>query len=173
MVVIALSYTSSGSVRQESTGLPSSSTEQGPHSPSSEKGDISEHKVIRRGAFESRQYFADDAAGAEYYQEVLEKLVRCGALGAFSWMFSDYHPVLWEKPPFDTHEHERFFGLTRYDGTVKPSGEAMRAFSERVATGGLPARTIAPLELDPNEWYLAPSANFDHLWKRCQAYRQP
>jgi len=130
---------------------------------SSEKGDISEYKVIRRGALESRQYFADDASGAQYYQEVLEKLARCGALGAFSWMFSDYNPVLWEKPPFDTHEHERFFGLTRYDGTVKPSGEAMRAFSEHMATGGLPARTIAPLELDPNEWYLAPSANFDQL----------
>jgi endo-1,4-beta-mannosidase len=136
---------------------------------SSEKGDISEHKVVRRGALESRQYFADDASGAQYYQEVLEKLARCGALGAFSWMFSDYDPVLWEKPPFDTHEHERFFGLTRYDGTVKPSGEAMRAFSEHVATGSLPARTIAPLELDPNEWYLAPSVNFDHLWKRGQA----
>src|SRR5437667_5317350 len=88
---------------------------------SSEKGDVSEHKLVQRGAIERRQFFADDSAGGRYYQEVLDKLARCGALGAFGWMFSDYDPVLWDKPPFDTHEHERFFGLTRYDGTVKPS----------------------------------------------------
>ncbi len=137
---------------------------------SSEKGDISEHKVVRRGPVESRQYFADDASGGRYYREVLEKLVRCGALGAFAWMFSDYDPVLWGKPPFDTHEHERFFGVTRYDSTVKPSGEAMRALSERIATGGLPPRTIAPLELDPDQWYQAPTANFDRLFQQWRGY---
>ena len=135
---------------------------------SSEQGDISEHRVVRRGAIESDQYFADDVSGARYYQEVLEKLAHCGALGAFSWAFSDYDPLLWGKPPFDTHEHERFFGLTRYDGTVKPSGEVMRAFSEWVAAGNLPPRTVAPLKLDAHDWYLAPSANFDRLFQEYQ-----
>jgi len=135
---------------------------------SSERGDVSEHKTVRRGAGESHQFFADDASGARYYQEVLEKLARCGALGAFGWMFSDYDPVLWDKPPFDTHEHERFFGLTRYDGTVKPSGEVMRSFSERIAAGNVPPRTIAPLKLDPGEWYLAPADNFNDLFQKFQ-----
>jgi endo-1,4-beta-mannosidase len=80
---------------------------------SSEHGDVSEHKTVRRGAQESSQYFADDEAGGRYYRDVLEKLARCGSLGAFGWMFSDYVPSLWDKPPYDTHEHERFFGLTR------------------------------------------------------------
>lgn len=132
---------------------------------SSEKGDVSEHKVVRRGPVEARQYFADDASGGRYYAEVLEKLARCGALGAFGWMFSDYDPSLWDKPPYDTHEHERFFGLTRYDGSVKPSGEAMRRFAERVAAGDLPPRTVGPLELDPNVWYLDSSGNFDRQFK--------
>jgi endo-1,4-beta-mannosidase len=135
---------------------------------SSEKGDISEYKIVRRGNAESRQFFADDASGGKYYQEVLEKLAKCGALGAFGWIFSDYDPVLWDKPPFDTHVHERFFGLTRYDGTVKPSGAAMRAFSERDAAGNLPSRTIAPLRLDPDEWYRAPAANFERLFREMQ-----
>ena len=135
---------------------------------SSEHGDVSEHKVVRRGPVEGRQYFADDEAGGRYYREVLEKLARCGSLGAFGWMFSDYVPALWSKPPYDSHEHERFFGLTRYDGTVKPSGAAMRDFAARVAAGALPPRTVGPLRLDPNVWYLDPEGDFDRLF---QEYR--
>ena len=132
---------------------------------SSEKGDVSEYKVVRRGALESRQFFADDASGGRYYRDVLEKLARCGALGAGAWDFSDYDPCVWQKPPFDSHEHERFFGLTRYDGTVKPSGEAMRACAERAAAGDLPPRTVGPLALDPNVWYLDAAGNFDRLFR--------
>jgi hypothetical protein len=62
--------------------------------------------------------------------------------------------------------HERFFGLTRYDGTVKPSGEAMRDFAHIVATGELPQRTIAPLQLSPDEWYRDPQGNFDRLFQQ-------
>lgn len=130
----------------------------------SEHGDISMHKTVRRGASESRQYFADDASGGRYYREVLEKLARCGALGAFGWDFSDYDPVLWQRPPFDTHEHERFFGLTRYDGTVKPSGAAMRDMAARAAVGDRFPRAIGPLRLDPDVWYLDPLGNFDRLF---------
>ncbi len=127
---------------------------------SSEHGDISEYKTVRRGPTEARQYFADDAAGGQYYSQVLDKLARCGALGALGWMYSDYDPILWDKPPFDTHEHERFFGLTRYDGSIKPSGDAMRVMAQRVAAGGLPARTVGPLAIDPDAWYLDPTGNF-------------
>jgi endo-1,4-beta-mannosidase len=127
---------------------------------SSERGDVSEYKSVRRGDREGRQYFADDQSGGQYYREVLEKLARCGSLGAFAWMYSDYDPTLWDRPPFDTHVHERFFGLTRRDGSVKPSGEAMRDFAQRVARGEHPVRTVPPLQLDPNEWYGDPANNF-------------
>jgi endo-1,4-beta-mannosidase len=132
----------------------------------SERGDVSEYKVVRRGDNEGRQYFADDESGGRYYREVLEKLARCGSLGAFGWMFSDYDPSLWNRPPFDTHEHERFFGLTRYDGSVKPSGEAMRDFAHRVAQGESPVRSVLPLELDPNEWYGDPANNFTRTFEQ-------
>jgi len=121
--------------------------------------------MVRRDAVEKTQYFAGDASGGRYYQEVLEKLVRCGALGAFGWMFSDYVPVLWDRPPFNTHIHERFFGLTRYDGSVKPSGEVMHSFADQLATQGVPRRTVGPLKLDAGSWYRDPSHNFDRLFR--------
>jgi endo-1,4-beta-mannosidase len=132
---------------------------------SSERGDISEYKTVRRGDVQGRQYFADDQSGGRYYREVLEKLARVGSLGAFGWMFSDYDPLLWDRPPYDTHEHERFFGLTRYDGTVKPSGEAMRDFAQRVASGECPVRSVPPLQLDPDEWYGDPAGNFTRMFE--------
>ncbi len=131
---------------------------------SSEQGDVSEYKLLQRHNGVLRQYFADDEAGGRYYHDVLEKLARCGALGACGWMFSDYDPALWRRPPFDILEHERFFGLTRYDGSVKPAGEAMRAFAERAAAGDLPARSVGPLRLDVDAWYRQPAASFARLF---------
>ena len=131
---------------------------------SSEHGDVSEYKTVRRGDREGRQYFADDQSGGRYYREVLDKLARCGSLGAFAWMYSDYAPTLWDRPPFDTHEHERFFGLTRHDGSVKPSGDAMHEFAQRVARGERPARTVPPLQLDPDQWYGDPAGNFTRIF---------
>jgi len=133
---------------------------------SSEHGDISEYITIDRAGEQKRQYLASDVEGGRYYREVLEKLARSGSLGAFGWMFSDYDPSLWQKPPFKVNVHERFFGLTRYDGTVKPSGEAMREFAQRVAAGELPQRTVAPLKLDVDAWYSDPQGNFDRLFQQ-------
>jgi endo-1,4-beta-mannosidase len=132
---------------------------------SSERGDVSEHRLVRRGEREVRQYFADDVSGGRYYRHVLGKLLACGALGALGWMFSDYDPILWDKPPFDTHVHERFFGLTRVNGQVKPSGLAMREMAE-VTADGAPERAISPLHLDPSEWYRDPGGNFDRLFQK-------
>ena len=131
---------------------------------SSEHGDVSEYITIERPGSREQQYLASDADGGRYYREVLAKLARCGSLGAFGWMFSDYDPSLWEKPPLKRNVHERFFGLTRYDGTVKPAGEAMRDFAQLVAAGELPQRTIAPLQLNSAEWYRDPQGNFDRLF---------
>ncbi|GCE22137.1 glycoside hydrolase 5 family protein [Dictyobacter kobayashii] len=137
---------------------------------SSEKGDESRYITIERENKPHQQYVASDADGGRYYREVLHKLARCGSLGAFGWMFSDYDPSLWEKPPLKLNVHERFFGLTRYDGTVKPSGEAMRDFAQLVAAGELPPRTVAPLKLSAEEWYQDPQGNFDRLFQQWRGH---
>lgn len=115
---------------------------------------------------ERAQYLANDDDGGRFYTAVLERLARAGALGAFAWVFSDYAPETWDRPPLNTHIHERFFGLTRADGSVKPSGEAMRAFAARAAAGEPPSGAITPPRLDPEEWYRDPAANFRALLTR-------
>jgi endo-1,4-beta-mannosidase len=132
---------------------------------SSERGDASYTQTLQRPRGDSPQHFASDEAGGVYYREVLNKLARCGAIGALGWMYSDYVPALWETPPFDRAPHERWFGLTRADGSIKPAGEAMRDFARRIREEGVPPRTVGPLQLNPDEWYTDPKGNFDRTFE--------
>ena len=76
-----------------------------------------------RGSWESaKQYFSSEEDAAEYYQEVLPRLVRVGALGAFAWCFADYDEGLFDKPPCDRFVHERTFGC--FGGWVGQTGGA-------------------------------------------------
>ncbi len=70
---------------------------------------------------ERRAYFASEEDAATYLGAVLPRLARIGSLGAFVWCFADYEPRLWSQPPCDYQVHERFFGLVRPDGSLKPA----------------------------------------------------
>jgi endo-1,4-beta-mannosidase len=76
-----------------------------------------------------RVHFASEEDAAGYIEAVLPRLVRVGSLGAFVWCFADYHPDLWDRPPCDDQVHERFFGLVRPDGSLKPSAQVLRNFA--------------------------------------------
>ena len=52
-----------------------------------------------------------------------------------AWCFPDYHESLWGKPPCDFQAHERFFGLWRPDGSLKPMGQAVARFRQGRAEG--------------------------------------
>lgn len=106
-----------------------------------------------------RPYLANEEEAAEYYENVLEGLHRCGSLGALAWCFSDYEEGLWGMPPFDKCVHERFFGITRSDGSVKPMGKVLSKFVGRMV---LPAPTL--FELLPDKYYKDPIPNFKILW---------
>ena len=75
------------------------------------------------------QFMASEAALAEYLAAVLPRLVAVGATGALLWCFADYVPELWDRPPCDQARHERFFGLVRADGSLKPHAEVVKAFA--------------------------------------------
>jgi endo-1,4-beta-mannosidase len=77
-----------------------------------------------------KQFMASEEALAEYYVQVLPKLVEVGALGALIWCFADYHPSLWDRPPCSESRHERFFGLVRPDGSLKPHANVIRDFAK-------------------------------------------
>jgi endo-1,4-beta-mannosidase len=75
------------------------------------------------------QYFAAEDEAADYYEEVLDKLLNAGSLGVFAWCYGDYDDALFGAPPCSTHIHERTFGLVRADGSLKPAAEVVRAFA--------------------------------------------
>jgi endo-1,4-beta-mannosidase len=90
------------------------------------------------------QFMAAEEDLAEYFAGVLPRLVDVGATGALLWCFADYTPDLWDRPPCDEARHERFFGLVRPDGSLKPHAETVRAFAAtRPQVLAAPHRTIA------------------------------
>ena len=93
---------------------------------SSEHGDISEHKTVRRGPVEAQQYFADDAAGGRYYARCWRSW-RAVARWAPS---AGCSPTTTPRCGTSRRTIPRARALLRPDALrwhVKPSGEAMRA----------------------------------------------
>jgi len=111
-----------------------------------------------------RQFFASHADAAAYYAAVLPKLHRMGALGAFAWCFGDYDATLWDKPPCDYVIHERFFGLYRADGSLKPMGQAVKDFAATSLLIRPPERTI-DLGMSSDEYYKAAWQNIQRLYR--------
>ena len=88
---------------------------------------------------------------------MLPRLQRVGALGAFCWCFPDYHESLWDRPPCDFQAHERWFGLWRPDGSLKPMGKVVGGLREvERPTVREPEKTVK-LPVSPDEYYREPS----------------
>ena len=101
---------------------------------------------------------------ADHLEEVLPRLVRVGASGALLWCFADYHESTWDRPPCDTKLHERFFGLVRPDGTLKPHAEVVRRFiagGPRIAEPEPRAR----IKIDGDRFYSDPAAILPGLYE--------
>jgi hypothetical protein len=110
-------------------------------------------------------YFASEDDAAEYYAAVLERLHRVGALGAFAWCFPDYHERLWDRPPCDFQEHERFFGLWRPDGSLKPMGKAVQTFARSRPTVRMAEKTMK-LPVSADEYYREPGRYTKPLYEQ-------
>jgi endo-1,4-beta-mannosidase len=114
-----------------------------------------------------RVYFASEEDAAAYVDGVLHRLHRVGSLGAFLWCFADYAPELWDRPPCDFQAHERFFGLVRPDGSLKPSAEVVRRFAARSPRVVLPERRVE-LGVSSEAYYADPVGHARRLY---QAFR--
>jgi endo-1,4-beta-mannosidase len=101
---------------------------------------------------ESKQFMASEESLAEYYAEVLPKLIDVGVIGALAWCFADYHPDLWDRPPCSESWHERYFGLVRPDGSLKPHAKTLSDFA---ATNPMqkPATKVINLPYTSSEYY--------------------
>ncbi len=115
------------------------------------------------------QFMASEEDLATYIEQVLPKLVEVGATGSFMWCYADYISDLWDRPPCDEARHERFFGLVRPEGTLKPHAEVLKKFAaSKPVVNPQPVRTVT-LDITPDEYYQAPAAHITRLY---QAYLQ-
>lgn len=110
------------------------------------------------------QFMASEEALAEYIAAVLPRLVEVGSTGAVLWCYADYAPELWDRPPCEESHHERFFGLVRPDGSLKPHAEVVKRFA---ATNPQvqEARRVVELDLTPEEFYRSAHRHAPRLYE--------
>ena len=77
----------------------------------------------------------------------------------------DYDPALWSSPPCDHFVHERYFGLFRSDGSLKPSGEAVRDFARSRPLVQAAERQVT-LAVSPKEYYKDPARHLREGYAR-------
>lgn len=97
---------------------------------------------------------------ATYCTQVLDRLQRRGALGAFWWNWADYAKELAETPPFDRAKHELTFGIIRSDGSDKAVAGALRRFADEDRPVVAPPAPI----VDEREWY----ANVNEAYQKAK-----
>ncbi len=102
---------------------------------------------------------------AEFLSLTLPKLQDSGATGAMVWCFADYAYELWDRPPCQNQWHERFFGLVRPDGSLKPHARVFQEFAKtRPQVKSIPE--YATLDVDPEEFYTDPLPHLTRLYKQ-------
>ena len=116
------------------------------------------------------QYMASEEALADYLESVLPRLVNVGATGAVLWCFADYAPELWERPPCKESIHERFFGLVRPDGSLKPHAEVIKRFAATDPVVCPPVHTVE-LDITPEAYYADPAGNAIRFYEKFLANR--
>src|SRR5262249_30813442 len=111
-----------------------------------------------------KQFMASEDDLAAYLKEVLPKLVAVGATGAFMWCYADYIEELWDRPPCSESKHERFFGLVRPNGTLKPHAQVIKDFAATNPTVlDTPTRKVE-LDITPDEFYKSPAQHTIRLY---------
>jgi endo-1,4-beta-mannosidase len=104
---------------------------------------------------EREQFMASEEDFAEFLRLTIPKLQDSGATGAMLWCYADYIPELWNKPPCDNAIHERFFGLVRPDGSLKPHAKVIQEFA-KTNPQVKPIPDYAKITINPDEFYKEP-----------------
>ena len=104
---------------------------------------------------EREQFMASEEDFAEFLLLTIPKLQHSGATGAMVWCFADYVPELWDRPPCQNAVHERFFGLVRPDGSLKPHAKVIQEFAA-TKPQVQPIPDYAKFTVDADEFYKNP-----------------
>ncbi len=112
---------------------------------------------------EREQFMASEEDFAEFLSLTIPKLQHSGATGAMLWCYADYIPELWNVPPCQNAVHERFFGLVRPDGSLKPHAKVIQEFAK---TNPMvqPIPEYAKINISADEFYKEPLGNLVDLY---------
>jgi len=109
-------------------------------------------KWVETNGRDHEQFMASEEDFAEFLSLTIPKLQDSGATGAMLWCFADYVPELWDLPPCQNARHERFFGLVRPDGSLKPQVKSIPEY--------------AKLTVNPDEFYKEPLHHLVDLYQK-------
>ena len=113
---------------------------------------------------EREQFMASEEDLAEFLRLTLPKLQDSGATGAMLWCYADYIPELWNKPPCDNAVHERFFGLVRPDGSLKPHAKVIQEFA-KTNPQVKPIPDYAKISVNADKFYKEPLGHLVVLYQ--------
>ena len=114
---------------------------------------------------EREQFMASEEDFAEFLRLTIPKLQHSGATGAMLWCYADYIPELWDVPPCQNSQHERFFGLVRPNGSLKPHAKVIQEFA-KTNPQVLPIPEYAKLTVDAEEFYKEPLPHLVDLYQK-------
>lgn len=117
----------------------------------------------QRGA--TGAYLVDERSAAEYTRQALQHLLQVGARGAIVGSYSDFEPELFASAPFDTDVAERYKGLWRADGTLKPHGSVVKEFAESNPLAQPPSQRRLLLDVSADAFYSDPHAHCTRLFR--------
>jgi len=115
---------------------------------------------------ERNQFMASEDAFCLYVQDVIHNLIAVGATGSMLWCFADYDPSLWDLPPCKESVHERFFGLVRTDGSLKPHAVWLKEQHQSGRTFRVQSPCLnLQLGVTPEEFYRNPKQHTIRLYQ--------
>jgi len=122
-------------------------------------------KWIETNGRERTQFMAGEDDFAEFLSLTIPKLQDSGATGAMLWCYADYAPELWSLPPCQNYQHERWFGLVRPDGSLKPHAKVIQEFAKSKPQVK-PIPEYAKLSINPDEYYKDPRGHLVDLYQK-------
>jgi len=122
-------------------------------------------KWVETNGRDHEQFMASEEDFAEFLSLTIPKLQDSGATGAMLWCYADYVPELWDLPPCQNSRHERFFGLVRPDGSLKPHAKVIQEFA-KTNPQVKPIPDYAKLTVNPDEFYKEPLGYLVDLYEQ-------
>ena len=122
-------------------------------------------KWTEANGHEREQFMAGEEDFADFLSLTIPKLQDSGATGAMLWCYADYVPELWNLPPCQNAQHERWFGLVRPDGSLKPHAKVIQEFAKSKPQVK-PIPEYAKLSVDPDEFYKEPLGHLVDLYEQ-------